>query len=87
LHSYEILNEMHEGDLSCKPGWVRMSVHPVMTNEEVEFIINAIEQVALHYQEWKKEYVYDADTNEYHHGSYMDDTAAEVNQWFEKSLK
>lgn len=87
LHSYEILNEMHEGDLSCKPGWVRMSVHPVMTDEEVEFIINAIEQVALHYQEWKKEYVYDADTNEYHHGSYIDNTAVEVNRWFEKSLK
>ena len=33
LHSYEILDEIHQGDLSCKPGWIRMSVHPVMTNE------------------------------------------------------
>ncbi len=87
LHSYEILDEIHEGDLSCKPGWIRMSVHPVMTNEEVLFMLDAIEQVAINYQEWKKDYVYEADTNEYHHHSFNDSTSSVVDDWFGKSLK
>lgn len=87
LHSYEILDEIHEGDLSCKPGWIRMSIHPVMTNEEVLFMLNAIEQLAANYQEWKKDYVYEADTNEYHHHSFNDPTSSVVADWFVKSLK
>ncbi|MBK6936629.1 MAG: aminotransferase class V-fold PLP-dependent enzyme [Chitinophagaceae bacterium] len=86
LHSYEILDELHKGDLSCKPGWIRMSIHPVMTDEEVHFIIAAIEQVALHYKEWKNDYVYDADTNEYHHKAFRDTTSDIVNGWFEDRL-
>lgn len=86
LHSNAILDEIHKGDLSCKPGWIRMSVHPVMTNTEINFILDAIEQVALHYHEWKKEYVYEPDTNEYHHASYQDKMNLLVNSWFEKKL-
>jgi selenocysteine lyase/cysteine desulfurase len=86
LHSYEILDEINSGDLSCKPGWIRMSVHPVMTNEEINFIVDAIEQVALHYHEWKTDYVYETDTNEYHHHSYTDKIGERVNDWFVKKL-
>jgi hypothetical protein len=86
LHSYEILNELHKGDLSCKPGWIRMSIHPVMTNEEVLYVLDAIEQVVLHYQEWKKDYVYDADTNEFHFQSFVDPAHEQVNEWFSKPL-
>jgi selenocysteine lyase/cysteine desulfurase len=83
LHSYEILEEMHKGDLSCKPGWIRMSIHPVMTNEEVEFIMDAIEQVAVHYTEWKKDYIYEPDTNEYHHAGFKDEMSETVGRWFD----
>lgn len=86
LHSYEILDEIHHGDLSCKPGWIRMSVHPVMTDEEIRFILEAIEQVALHYNEWKAGYVYEPDTNEYHHSAFSDRTAAVVSGWFDKGF-
>ena len=82
LHSYEILDEIHHGDLSCKPGWIRMSVHPVMTDEEIRFILDAIEQVALHYNEWKQDYIYEPDTNEYHHETFMEKTVNLVNDWF-----
>jgi selenocysteine lyase/cysteine desulfurase len=83
LHSYEILDEIHHGDLSCKPGWIRMSVHPVMKDEEIQFILQAIEQVALHYHEWKADYVYEADTNEYHHYAFNNKADQLVNSWFE----
>jgi len=87
MHSLEILDEIHKGDLSCKPGWIRMSVHPVMTNEEVLYILDAIEQVAQHYKEWAADYVYDAEKNEYHHKHFEDRISHTVNDWFTKSLK
>lgn len=86
LHSYEILDEIHKGDLSCKPGWIRMSVHPVMTDNEIQLMLDAIEQVALNYNEWKKEYEYETDTNEYHHKTYRDWASEMVNNWFNKKL-
>ena len=86
LHSYEILEQIHHGDLSCKPGWIRMSVHPVMTDAEVDHILHAIEQVALHFHEWKNEYTYDTETNEYQHQTFQDNTGALVHSWFEKKF-
>ena len=86
LHSYEILDEIHQGDLSCKPGWIRMSVHPVMTDEEIRFILDAIELVALHYNEWKQDYVYEPDTNEFHHSFFKDKIPALTNVWFEQKF-
>ena len=63
--SYEILNSIRSGDLLCKPGWIRLSVHPTMTNAEIDFIMDAIELTASHFQEWMKDYTYDPETNEY----------------------
>ena len=37
--SQEITDKINHGDLSEKPGWVRWSLHPTMTNEEVELMI------------------------------------------------
>ena len=63
--SHAIRQSIHSGDLSCKPGWVRLSIHPTMTNAETGFIMNAIEAVASSYGEWEKDYFYDAGSNEY----------------------
>jgi selenocysteine lyase/cysteine desulfurase len=41
--SRRILDRLREGDLSAKPGWVRLSVHPTMTDAEVNYILDAIE--------------------------------------------
>jgi selenocysteine lyase/cysteine desulfurase len=83
LHSYEILEEMHKGHLSCKPGWVRMSIHPVMTNEEIVYILEAIEQVATHYSEWKEDYQYNEQTNEYSHKSFKETLENLVDDWYQ----
>ena len=63
--SYAIRQSIHSGDLSCKPGWVRLSIHPTMTNAEIGFIMNAIEAVATSFGEWEKDYSYDPGSNEY----------------------
>src|SRR5690606_5584686 len=57
--SSRITNLISEGDNSIKPGWVRMSLHPTMTNEELEYIVESIESLAENYSEWQKAYKMD----------------------------
>lgn len=63
--SKEIFSQVAAGDPSAKPGWIRMSIHPVMSNEEVEYITDAIHQVAENHEEWSKDYAYNTKTNEF----------------------
>ncbi|HLP71845.1 MAG TPA: aminotransferase class V-fold PLP-dependent enzyme [Bacteroidales bacterium] len=68
--SKEITDRIDSGDLSMKPGWIRLSLHPTMTNDELNFIIDAISQVALNAKEWEKDYSYNCHTNEFNHLSF-----------------
>jgi selenocysteine lyase/cysteine desulfurase len=63
--SHKIWDAIHSGNLSSKPGWIRISIHPTMTDEEVEFIMDAIESTVLNFNEWMTDYYYDASSNEY----------------------
>lgn len=54
-----------QGDQSTKPGWVRVSVHPTMTNEEVYGFIQAIKLIKVNSHEWAKDYRYDPSSNDY----------------------
>ncbi len=55
-YSNTITSEINEGNCSNKPGWIRMSIHPTHTNEEIEYVMDAIKQLAENYQEWIKGY-------------------------------
>ena len=57
--SDQITNEITQGNCSTKPGWIRMSIHPTMTNEEVGYIMDGIESVAKNHKEWSKDYKLD----------------------------
>lgn len=48
---------LENGDFYAKPGWIRMSIHPTMPNEELLFICDAIRQLGANYHDWKKDYV------------------------------
>ncbi|WP_422359185.1 aminotransferase class V-fold PLP-dependent enzyme [Reichenbachiella sp.] len=52
-------------NLTGKPGWARMSLHPTMTNEQLDYALDAIEYIAKNKQELKEEYVYDVKTNDF----------------------
>ena len=83
--SYEILNSIHSGDLLCKPGWIRLSVHPTMTNEEIDFIMDAIELTASHFQEWMKDYTYNPGSNEYSFKGIKAKEQDRIEDWFKVS--
>jgi selenocysteine lyase/cysteine desulfurase len=80
--SYEILNLIRSGNLLCKPGWIRLSVHPTMTNAEIDFIMDAIELTASHFQEWMKDYTYDPELNEYSFKGIGAKQENRVEDWF-----
>lgn len=54
--SNKITSLINEGDLSEKPGWIRLSIHPTMTNQEIRYIIEGIKQLAANFKEWEKDY-------------------------------
>lgn len=80
--SKEITDRIDSGDLSMKPGWIRLSLHPTMTNEELIFICKAIEQTVENAEEWKKDYSYDRHTNEFNHISFSEKNDLRCSDWF-----
>ena len=64
-HSYKILEAIRADDLSAKPGWIRISIHPTMSNAEVEHVMDAIELTAVHLREWSTDYCYNMVNTEY----------------------
>lgn len=71
--SREITERINRGDLSMKPGWIRLSLHPTMTNEELYFIIDALTQISKHHQQWEKDYLYSKSSNEFKHKNQAED--------------
>ena len=61
--SSKIVCEIQDKNNSEKPGWVRMSIHPTMTNDEVIFIMESIKAVVDNIREWEKDYTYNLSTN------------------------
>ena len=72
--SRRITSKIMSGDLSEKPGFVRVSLHPTMTDEELDYIINAVKEISENHEEWAKEYTYDTHHNEFHHKDEADNT-------------
>ncbi|NUN07660.1 MAG: aminotransferase class V-fold PLP-dependent enzyme [Ignavibacteriaceae bacterium] len=65
--SKHITDLIDSGDLSEKPGWVRVSLHPTMTDDELFMIIEALNEIVRNYSSWAKDYYYSNHTNEFLH--------------------
>ncbi|HOK38905.1 MAG TPA: aminotransferase class V-fold PLP-dependent enzyme [Bacteroidales bacterium] len=65
--SHLITSKINEGDLSEKPGWVRLSLHPTMTDSELNYIIDALKDIAENHKIYSKDYIYDKHKNEFYH--------------------
>ena len=85
IRSYQILDSIRSGNLSCKPGWVRLSIHPTMSNAEIDFIMNAIEMTVSNFMEWIKDYTYDPQSNEYCFKGLETAEQNRVRDWFDAS--
>jgi selenocysteine lyase/cysteine desulfurase len=83
--SYQILNSIRSGELLCKPGWIRLSVHPTMTDAEIEFIMDAIELTVTNFHDWMKDYTYDPGSNEYSFKGIGEKEQNKIDDWFKIS--
>ncbi len=81
-HSDEITCRIDQGDLSTKPGWVRLSLHPTATDDEIEYILKALSALHNNIDVWKKDYRYDEHTNEFLHKKYSESGRNIIQQWF-----
>jgi selenocysteine lyase/cysteine desulfurase len=80
--SHQITEKINRGDLSEKPGWVRVSLHPVMTNAEVYYFLNALKEIVLNHAAWGKDYIYDPQKNEFEHRFTKSDSTGWIQEWF-----
>ena len=70
------------GDLIQKPGWIRMSIHPTTTNQEIKFVCDSIKLLAENHLEWAKDYAYNNQTNEFVHHNAQFSEKELVKGWF-----
>jgi selenocysteine lyase/cysteine desulfurase len=80
--SKEITDKIEAGDLSMKPGWIRLSLHPTMTNEELYFIIDALKQTIGNSAVWSENYCFDLHTNDFYHKRFQGKKAEDFAHWF-----
>ena len=81
--SHKIKDQILEGCNVEKPGWVRLSLHPTVTNEEVNFICESLKTLATNIEEWAKDYQYDMSKNDFVHRVVTPGEFKIVHKWFE----
>lgn len=81
--SYAIKNKIAEGCNTEKPGWVRLSIHPTITTEELNFICNSLKELCHNIEEWSKDYQYDELKNDYIHKTKEPTERKLVSTWFQ----
>ena len=82
--SHELTKEISIGELIRKPGWIRLSIHPTTTNEEMTIICDSIKALAKHHKTWALDYDYISSTNEFVYKSTQNSSKEiPINSWFE----
>lgn len=82
--STKLVQDIETKNLTEKPGWVRVSLHPIMTNAEVNYITDALKAIIDNKEKWSSDYQYNKATNEFD-SLYDDDIALQqkMKQLFE----
>lgn len=81
--SKSMTDKIDQGDLSAKLGWVRLSVHPTMSDDEIDFIIDAVKQIVKQGERWGEDYRYDPQINEFIYKKHPADVKKRMQVWWE----
>jgi len=81
--SNKITSKIDAGILEGKPGWIRMSIHPTMSDADVDYVIDAVKQVAKNGKKWGEDYDYDPRKNEFFHKKAKAKSQEDYNSWFD----
>jgi selenocysteine lyase/cysteine desulfurase len=80
--SNRIKDEISHGCNTQKPGWIRLSLHPTVTNNELDFICKSLKELSENIEDWAKEYKYDSLKNDYVHNTIESIEKELVASWF-----
>ncbi len=80
--SHKLIDEITLGDLIRKPGWIRMSIHPTTTNEEIKYVCDSIKSLSENHKVWALDYKYNPESNEFVHINAKFNEDALVENWF-----
>lgn len=82
--SKKLKQNIEKGNLSNKPGWMRISLHPTMSNEKINYIIDSLKKTIENSDKWGGDYEYNSKTNEFHNARHRENTEITINNWFDK---
>jgi len=77
-----ISEALDKGSQAERPGWVRISLHPIMSDKEILKIVAAVRSITVHVKEWREDYRYNAATNGWVHKTREVLRAAHVSSLF-----
>ena len=80
--SHDLVCQITSGDLIKKPGWIRMSIHPTTTSEEIQMVCDSVKSLARSHKEWANDYEYNFKTNEFVHKNDKLREKEMVKSWF-----
>ena len=80
--SNRIKDEILHGCNTQKPGWIRLSIHPTITTDELNFICKSLKDLSDSIENWSKDYRYDSVKNEYIHKTVNPIEIKMVSIWF-----
>jgi selenocysteine lyase/cysteine desulfurase len=63
--SHKITEQINSGDVTQKPGWVRISLHPTSTDAQARFIVDAVKQIVDNVEELSKDYSFKTCSGEF----------------------
>jgi selenocysteine lyase/cysteine desulfurase len=81
--SKEIATQILEGCSIEKPGWVRLSVHPTITDKEVAFICESLQELSKNIEAWSLDYKYINEKNDFAHISNKALEKELIKDWFD----
>ncbi len=80
--SGKITREIDKGNLIVKPGWVRLSLHPTMTNKELRYILKSIGEVSRDIEKLSIPYAFEKSSGEYYHSDKAPKDIESFRSWF-----
>ena len=86
--SHSIQDDINQGRFLSKPGWIRLSIHPTMTDAEARFICDSLVELCGNFRAWEEDYEYCPGTNAFRFkdAERDSDMAERVDKWFQRSF-
>lgn len=80
--SNQMSTKVNSGDFSARPGWVRLSVHPTLSDKDVITICDAVEHIASNANHYLSQYNYPKGANTYVYKSRETGNPSLIDSWF-----